>query len=529
MKNRKEVRSMLERIGDFKRGFLTDFSVSENKASFESALAQVRAEFGARRPLVIGGEEIETEATFTSINPAHPDEVIGIFSKAGAELANQAIEAAEAAFATWSRTPATERAEIMLRAARLMRERRDQMSAWMVYEVGKNWIEADADTVEAIDFLEYYARQMLKLELVEVYQAPGERDTLHYIPLGVGAVIPPWNFPLAIATGMSSAAMVAGNTIVLKPASNAAGVGWAYFQILREAGLPAGVCNYLTGPGSVAGETLVEHPLTRFIAFTGSKEVGLRINERAGITQSGQIGIKRTILEMGGKDAVVVDETADLDAAAQGIVVSAFGYQGQKCSAGSRAILVVEIYDELIEKVLEKVRDMLVIGDPEKYEHYSGPVVSDSQYRKVLDYIAIGKDEGRLIYGGQPLDREGYFIEPTIFADVAPDARIAQEEIFGPVLSIIKADDWQHAVDIANDTDFGLTGAYYGTDAERLEYVRREFHVGNLYINRKCTGALVGVHPFGGFKMSGTDSKAGGPDYLLLFTQAKSIGEKIEI
>jgi 1-pyrroline-5-carboxylate dehydrogenase len=518
---------MLDRIGEFESEPLTDFTQPENEAAFEDALARVRVQFGGRHPLVIGGEEITTDATFPSTNPAHPDEIIGTFSKAGSEMAVKAIEAAETAFETWSRTPATERAEILLQAAALMRARKHQMSAWMVYEVGKNWLEADADTVEAIDFLEYYARQMLTLELTEVKQAPGERDTLHYIPLGVGAVIPPWNFPLAIPTGMSSAAIVAGNSIVFKPASDSAKIAWEYFEILREAGLPAGVCNYLTGPGSVAGETLVDHPKTRFIAFTGSKEVGLRIHERAAKPQPGQIWIKRTILEMGGKDAVVVDETADLNAAARGIIVSAFGYQGQKCSAGSRAIIVDKIYDTLIEKILDKAPEILVIGDPEQREHYTGPVVSERQQRTVLDYIEIGKDEGRLIYGGERLDREGYFIEPTIFVDVAPDARIAQEEIFGPVLTVIKADDWKHAIEIANDTEFGLTGAYYSTDPERLAYARREFHVGNLYFNRKCTGALVGIHPFGGFNMSGTDSKAGGPDYLLLFTQAKSIGEKL--
>ncbi len=526
MQNIHEVRAMLEHIGEFHSEPLTDFTRPENAAASETALARVRAQFGQKHPVVIGGAELFTEATFASTNPAHPDQIIGVFSKAGVELALQAMEVAAAAFETWSRTPAAERAGIILRAAALMRARKHEMSAWMVYEVGKNWFEADADTAEAIDFLEYYARQMLRLELAEVYQAPGEHDTLHYIPLGVGAVIPPWNFPLAIPTGMSSAAIVAGNTIVFKPASDSAKIAWEYFQILREAGLPAGVCNFLTGPGAVAGETLVDHPRTRFVAFTGSKEVGLRIHERAAKPQPGQIWIKRTILEMGGKDAVVVDETADLDAAAQGIVMSAFGFQGQKCSAGSRAILVAEIYEALVEKVLEQARRILVIGDPEQREHYTGPVVSKNQYRTVLEYIEIGKGEGRLAYGGRALEREGYFIEPAIFVDVLPNARIAQEEIFGPVLTIIKADDWKHAIDIANSTEFGLTGAYYSADPERLAYARREFHVGNLYFNRKCTGALVGIHPFGGFNMSGTDSKAGGPDYLLLFTQAKSIAEK---
>ncbi len=528
MQERSVVQAMLEQVGTFQNESLTDFSVPENRAAFEAALAQVRERFGERHPVVIGGEEIETEVTFLSTNPAYPEQVIGIFSKAGAELAVKAVEAAEAAFESWSRTPTTDRAAIILKAAALMRERKYEMSAWMVYEVGKNWLEADADTAEAIDFLEYYARQMLKLELAEVHQAPGERDTLHYIPLGVGAVIPPWNFPLAIPTGMSSAAIVAGNAIVFKPAGDSPKIAWEYFEILREAGLPAGVCNFLTGSGAVAGEALVDHPRTRFIAFTGSKEVGLRINERAAKTQPGQIWIKRTVLEMGGKDAVVVDETADHDAAAHGIVVSAFGFQGQKCSAGSRAIIVAEVYDALVAKILEQAREILVVGDPDRYESYTGPVVSQRQYRTVLDYVEVGKDEGRLVYGGEPLDREGYFIEPTIFVDVDPDARIAQEEIFGPVLAVIEAEDWKDAIAIANRTEFGLTGAYYTTDPERRAYARREFHVGNLYFNRKCTGALVGVHPFGGFNMSGTNSKAGGPDYLLLFTQAKSVAEKIE-
>ncbi len=526
MQDRTAVRAMLDQAGDFQNEPLTDFSLPENAAAFTTALARVRAQFGQPHPLAFGDKEIWTEATFTSTNPAHPDQIVGQFSKADSVLANQAIEIAAAAFKKWSRTPATERAAVLFRTAALMRERKHEMSAWMVYEVGKNWTEADADTAEAIDFLEYYARQMLQLELVEIYQAPTEHNTLHYLPLGVGAVIPPWNFPLAITVGMSSAAIVAGNTVILKPASDSAQIAWVYYTLLREAGLPAGVCNFMTGPGAIAGETLVDHPQIRFIAFTGSKEVGLRINERAAHHQPGQLWIKRTVLEMGGKDAVVVDETADLDSAAQGIITAAFGFQGQKCSAGSRAVIVADVYDALLEKILDQARKILVIGDPEQREHYTGPVVSKSQFRTVLDYIEVGKKEGRLIYGGKALERDGYFIEPTIFADVPPTARIALEEIFGPVLAIIKARDWKEALEIANNTEFGLTGAFYSTVPERLETARREFHVGNLYFNRNCTGAKVGVHPFGGFNMSGTDSKAGGPDYLLLFTQAKSIAEK---
>jgi 1-pyrroline-5-carboxylate dehydrogenase len=527
MESRAAVQKMLDECGDFQSEPLTDFSVPDNVQAFEKALERVRGRLEEKHPLIIGGEEVWTEETFNSVYPAHPDQTVGIFSQGTNALAERAIDAASQAFETWSRTPSTERAAVLLKAAGIMRARRHELSSWMVYEVGKNWVEADADTVEAIDFLEYYARLALKFDLVDVAQAPGERDTLHYIPLGVGAVIPPWNFPLAITVGMSSAAIAAGNTIVLKPASVAPKVAWEYFEVLQEAGLPDGVCNYLPGPGGVVGEFLVEHPRTRFVAFTGSKEVGLRINERAAKTQPGQIWIKRTILEMGGKDAVVVDETADLDSAAKGIVVSAFGYQGQKCSAGSRAIIVDAAYDRLMEKVLEQARDLLVIGDPDRLEHYSGPVVSASQFEKVLEYIEVGKSEAKLVHGGRALDREGYFMEPTIFSDVAADARIAQEEIFGPVLSVIRAKDWRHAIEIANGTEFGLTGAYYGSDAKRIAETKQEFHVGNLYINRKCTGALVGIHPFGGFNMSGTDSKAGGPDYLLLFTQAKSIGEHL--
>lgn len=527
MQDTDTVRAMLDEIGPFRSEPLIDFAVPGNTAAFEAALTRVRAKFGRRYPLLIGGEEIETAETFTTINPARPDQVIGIFSRADAALAVRAVEAATSAFATWGRSSATTRAKTLLRAAGFMRTRRQELNAWMVYEEGKAWGEADADTAEAIDYLEYYARQALKLELVQVNQARGERDALHYLPLGVGAIIPPWNFPIAIPTGMSSAAIAAGNTIVLKPASSAARVAWEFTRILRDAGLPPGVCNYLTGPGTIAGETLVDHPQTRFIAFTGSRDVGLRINERAARTQPGQLWIKRAILEMGGKGAVVVDETADLDAAATGIVTSAFGYQGQKCSAGSRAILVDEVYDALVERVVAQARERLVIGDPEQREHTLGPVASESQFRKVLDYIEIGKHEGQLIFGGSAVAREGYFIEPTIFAGVAPDARIAQEEIFGPVLAIIRAGDWQDAIKIANGTVYGLTGAYYSNDPQRLAYARREFHVGNLYLNRKCTGALVGIHPFGGFNMSGTDSKAGGRDYLLLFLQAKAVSQKV--
>jgi 1-pyrroline-5-carboxylate dehydrogenase len=366
---------------------------------------------------------------------------------------------------------------------------------------------------------------MLRLaEEKPLTQIPGEESKLVYIPLGVGAVIPPWNFPGAITLGMTVAAVVTGNTVVLKPASTAPMIAWQLVRILEEVGLPAGVVNYLTGSGGKIGDALIEHPRVRFVAFTGSREVGLRIHELAAKPQKGQVWLKRTVLEMGGKDAVVVDETADLDAAAEGIVTSAFGFQGQKCSAGSRAIIVEQVYDEVLQKVIERAKK-LNLGDVTQPETYMGPVIDANAFAKINEYIEIGKGEGRLVVGGGH-HGPGYFIEPTIIADVAPQARVAQEEIFGPVLAVVKAKDFAGALDIANSTEYGLTGSLYSRDDERIEQAKEDFHVGNLYFNRKCTGALVGVHPFGGFNMSGTDSKSGGPDYLLLFTQSKAIASR---
>jgi 1-pyrroline-5-carboxylate dehydrogenase len=438
------------------------------------------------------------------------------------------VGAAAQAFETWKDTSADDRAGYLFAAADAIRARKHEFSAWMVYEVGKPWAEADAEVAEAIDFLEYYARQMIRLAREpQPHQAMGECDEYRHIPLGVGAIVPPWNFPLAIMGGMSSAAIVAGNTIVLKPASASPKVAWEFFQVLREAGLPDGVFNFLTGPGGKIGDLLVDDPRTRFVAFTGSKEVGIRISERAARVQPGQRWLKRAILEMGGKGAVVVDETADLDSAAQGIVASAFGFQGQKCSAGSRAIVVDAVYDEVLRRVADKVRELVSVGDPDDPTIFMGPLIDATAQRKTLSYIQVGRGEGRLVLGGNALSRDGYFVSPTVFADVDPRARIAQEEIFGPVLAVIRARDYRDAIRIANDTEYGLTGSFYSRDGERIAWAKNEYHVGNLYINRKSTGALVGPHPFGGFNMSGTDSKAGGPDYLLSFTQGKSIGEKM--
>jgi len=510
---------------------LTDFTDEAHVTAFRQSLEQIKTEIDEQYPLVINGERILLDDTFESVNPARPSEVVGHFANGNAEHVDQAIEAASKAFATWKHVPVEERARYLLRAAAEMRRRKHEFSATMVLEVGKSWVEADADTAEAIDFLEYYARQMVQLadssdNLVSYLP---EQLQLQYIPLGVGAVIPPWNFPCAIASGMMAAALVAGNTVIWKPAEQSPWIAYRVAQLFWNAGLPDGVLNFLTGPGEVVGARMVEHPKTRFIAFTGSREVGVQIYENAAKVQPGQKWLKRAILEMGGKDAVVVDETADLEDAARAIVASAFGFQGQKCSAGSRGIIVDEVYPQVQERVIEIARNLTVGATDAGPDVYMGPVVDSDAMNKIMTYVEIGHEEGQLLLGGQRIQTPegGYFIQPTIFGDVSREARIAREEIFGPVLALMRADSFEDALDIANDTDYGLTGAVYTENRARMEQARAEYHVGNLYFNRKCTGALVGVHPFGGFNMSGTDSKAGGPDYLLLFTQAKSIAEKL--
>jgi 1-pyrroline-5-carboxylate dehydrogenase len=505
-----------------------DFTVAGNRRSLEAALAEVESRLGHEYDMVIGGKNLRTEGKIVSTNPARPAQVVGIHQRAGAEHAALAMKAAQEAFVTWSRVPVAERAELLFKAAAMIRERKFEFCAWLTFEVGKNWAEADADVGETIDFLEFYGREALRLDGVTTpIQLPGERNELRYIPLGVGAVIPPWNFPFAIMAGMTAAAIVCGNTVILKPSVDAPTIAARFFSLMQEAGLPDGVINFCPGEGPDFGAAVVAHPQTRFIAFTGSKAVGLEIHEHAAKTQPGQIFIKRTILEMGGKDSIIVDEGCDLDAAIEGVVASAFGFNGQKCSACSRAIVDATIYEPFCERLVDRVLEIKV-GDPAE-NFAAGPVISEKSYRKVLDYIALGKSEGRLLAGGGAIETEegGYYIAPTVFADVAPTARIAQEEIFGPVLAIIKSDGFDDALAIANNTEYGLTGAIYSNSREKLDRAKEEFHVGNLYLNRKCTGAMVGAHPFGGFNMSGTDSKAGGPDYLLLFTQAKSIAEKV--
>jgi 1-pyrroline-5-carboxylate dehydrogenase len=514
-------------LPEFRNEPYADFSKPENRSAMEQALAAVKSKFGREYELLIAGERVRTGDLLKSVNPSRPSEIVGTHHKATSELARRAVEAAFDFFPTWANTQTSQRVEMLVRTAGLIRQRKFEFDAWLVYEAGKTWPEAEADVSEAIDFCEYYARQMLRYsEPGPLVQMPGERDDMVYVPLGVGIVIPPWNFPLAIMAGMTVAALVTGNTVVLKPSSETPTIAARFVEVLLEAGFPPACISLCTGSGSVVGDVLVEHPKTRFIAFTGSRDVGLRINELAAKPRKGQIWIKRVIAEMGGKDAIIVDRETNLDNAVEGVTVSAFGYQGQKCSACSRAIVDEAVYDEFLAKLQSRV-SRIQVGPTDDPGNYMGPVISAGARKSILDYIEVGKSEGRLITGGGPAGGDGYFIQPTVIADIERTDRIFQEEIFGPVLAVTKARDFEHALELANDSEYGLTGAVYSDNRENVEKARRLFHVGNLYINRKCTGAMVGAHPFGGFNMSGTDSKAGGPDYLLQFLQAKSIAEKI--
>jgi len=522
-------------VDPFRNEATLDFSLARNAGSLEESLSAILAGVPEDRLLVIGGERLSTGRWIESRDPGEPDRILGRAACAGTPEVERAVAAADATFRSWSRTLPSRRAEVLFRAAALLREQRFDLDSLLMLEAGKVRQEADAEFAEAVDFLEFYGREMLRYAggqpLVRIH---GERNSLQYIPLGAGAVIAPWNFPLAILAGMSAAAIVAGNTVVVKPSNETPLIAYRLLEILEEAGLPPGVFNYLPGKGSEIGDPLVQHPRIRFISFTGSKEVGLRINQLGAGTSTGQIWIKRVVAEMGGKDAIIVDAECDLDAAVEGVVASAFGYQGQKCSACSRAIGVGPVYDELVSRVARRAAELRV-GSVRHRETQVGPVISEAARRGILKFIEVGRREGRLVAGGGPApaapDRAtgapaGYFIEPTVFADVSPTARIAQEEIFGPVLAMCRARDFDEALQIANGTPYGLTGAVYSLNREHLDRAGAEFHVGNLYLNRKCTGALVGAHPFGGFNMSGTDSKAGGKDYLLLFLQAKVVAER---
>ena len=514
-------------LPEFKNEPLTDFSKESNRAAFAEALRRIEARLPIEGQNRIGGARTGAAKTFSSVNPARRSQVIGRFPQGTREDGQRAVEAAAAAFPAWSRTRPEERWKAILRLAAILRERKHDFSAMMVLEESKSWVEADADTAEAIDFCEFYAREMERLAQPQpLTPYPGEKNELEFLPLGVCAVIPPWNFPLAILAGMTTAALVTGNTVVLKPSSDAPAIATLFVEAAEQAGIPVGVLNFVTGGGSTVGNALVEHPKTRMVAFTGSRDVGLEISEKAGKVAPGQIWIKRAVLEMGGKDFILVDETADLEEAAKGVVASAFGFQGQKCSACSRLIVHEKVHDELLERVVAKTK-ALKVGDVRNPENSVGAVINESAQKKILEYVEIGRREGRIVAGGSPGPGEGFFVMPTVVDEIEPKDRLAREEIFGPVLAVLKVKDFDEGIAVANDTEYGLTGSLYSRDRARLERGKRELFCGNLYLNRKCTGALVGVHPFGGFNMSGTDSKAGGREYLYLFTQAKAVSEKI--
>ncbi len=511
----------------FRNEPLSDFSDPIRAAAYRDALAAVRRRLGGHRPLIIAGKAVDTEKTIVSLNPARPAEVVGTVAAAAAVQVDQALDAAWRAFPAWAALTAEERAAAMLRLAAQMRRHKLELAAWETLEASKNWGEAEADVAEAIDFCEYYARQALELARpLPLHPLPGELDELWLQPLGAGVVIPPWNFPLAILVGMAIGPVAAGNTVVVKPSSTAPMVAAAFMDAVAAAAIPAGVINFLPGEGGEVGDYLVDHVRTRFVNFTGSKEVGVRIAERSAKVHPGQVWLKRAYMEMGGKDAIVVDETADLDAAVPQIIHSAFDYQGQKCSAASRIIVVEAIYDAVLERLVAAAAGLQVGPAEENYP--VAALISAAQHCAVLAEIEKGRAEGKLALGGRAVEREGgYYIEPTIFAEVPPQARLAQQEIFGPVLAVIRARDFDEAVRIFNGTDYGLTGGLFSRSRERIARAKREFYVGNLYINRKITGARVGTHPFGGFKLSGTNAKAGGPDYLRLFLEMKSVAERL--
>jgi 1-pyrroline-5-carboxylate dehydrogenase len=515
----------MELFEPFRNEPYSDFTQEGPQQAYRRALAQVRGQLGRDYPLLVGNEPLETGHWIVSYNPCAKDEVIGRAAKAQPAQIEPVMAAAWRGYAEWSGWSMAERARTLVKLAAIMRQRKLELAAWMTLEAGKNYAEAEADTAEAIDFVEYYARESLRLaEPLPTYPYPGEENTSFLIPIGVGVVIPPWNFPLAILTGMTIGPVAVGNAVIVKPASDTPVIAAKFMECVLEAGFPPGVINYFPGGGSDIGDALVDHPRTRFINFTGSLAVGLRINERAAKVQTGQTWLKKAYMELGGKDALIIDESADLDLAAAAAAVSGYGFQGQKCSAMSRLIAVEEIYDALLEKFLARV-GALILGPAE--ENYPvNAVISAKAQESILGYIAKGKEQARLVLGGKPASAEGHYLEPTVFADVPEDAAIACEEIFGPVVAIMRAKDFSDALRIANDSPYGLTGGVISRRRRHIERARREFMAGNLYINRKITGALVGVQPFGGFKLSGSNAKAGGPDYLRLFMEMKTVTER---
>ena len=527
-RQRKNDASLDTASGDiYENSPLVNFVCKESQDKMRSALREVRSRFGEKYPLVIGGEKVWTDQLTPSVNPSAPTEIVGYAAKAGIPEAERAVKAARAAFRKWSRTPFEERARLVERAAEILERRRFELSALEVFEVAKAWSEADADIREAIDFCRFYAQQMRRLGRPKLtQQVPGEESYHHYWPRGVAFVVAPWNFPIAILCGMTSAALVTGNAVIMKPSEQSIICGAMLMQVFEEAGVPPGVLNFLSGHGSVIGAHLVDHKDVDLIAFTGSREVGLKIWESAGVTRPGQRELKRVVCEMGGKNAMIVDSDADLDEAIGYSIYSAFGYQGQKCSALSRLILLEENHDRVLERLIPAAASLRV-GDPEEPGIMVGPVIDESAYRRILDYIEIGKSEATLAYQAKEVPPHGYFVPPTIFTGVKPDMRIAREEIFGPVLSVLKARDLDEALEVANGTDYALTGGFFSRSPANIERVKAQLEAGNVYINRSCTGAIVGRHPFGGFKMSGGGTKAGGEDYLLHFLLPRVVTENI--
>jgi RHH-type proline utilization regulon transcriptional repressor/proline dehydrogenase/delta 1-pyrroline-5-carboxylate dehydrogenase len=491
-----------------------------------AALEAVAGQFGGTFPPVIDNQPVNTADFIASLNPSHKRQVVGRWGKASAEQARQALDAAARAFPAWRDTPLERRAQYLRDAAGVLRRRRFELAAWEVYECAKGWREADADLAEAIDFCDFYAQDMLRLAVPRLRNVPGEDNAYFYEPRGVAVVIAPWNFPLAILCGMTTAALVAGNTVVMKPAEQSSVVGAKLIEVFQEVGLPAGVLNYLPGIGEEVGPVLVQSPQTALIAFTGSLKVGLLINRQAAETPPGQLHVKRVIAEMGGKNAIIVDEDADMDEAVVGVIDSAFGYVGQKCSACSRVIVPESKYDAFLTRLVEATRS-LAVGPAEDPGFKVGPVIDEEAYRRLLGAIEKGKQEARLVYAGNvgALADEGYYVAPHVFAGVPPDSSLARDEFFGPVLAVLKVRDLDEAIRVANEVSYALTGGLYSRSPANIARVKRDFRVGNLYINRKITGALVDRQPFGGFKLSGIGSKAGGPDYLLQFVLPRTITE----
>ncbi|MGC4019864.1 MAG: L-glutamate gamma-semialdehyde dehydrogenase [Muricomes sp.] len=513
-------------LKDFKNAPELDFSIPSNREAMLQAFAQVDAQKGQEYPLIIGGRRIMTEEKIVSIAPATKD-VVGKVSSCSQELADEAIRTAHEAFKTWSRTSVEERACCVRRLVELMDKNRFMLNAWNVEENGKNWGEADGELCEAIDFFNSYMLHMKELDkgLDLVYSE--EATKCVYIPIGVGVAVPPWNFPLSLLAGMVVSAVVTGNTIVCKPSSDTPIVAYKFVELCEKAGFPAGVVNFIPGSGSVIGDFIVKHPLTRFVNFTGSKEVGLRINRMAAEVSEGQKWIKRVVAEMGGKNAIIVDSSADLKRAASGIVNSAFSFQGQKCSACSRAIVMSDVYDELVNEIVACTEELKKQQGSGRDNLPSGPVINKAAFDSISEYIEVARKEGTIVSGGKYDDANGFYIEPTVVRDIKRDARIANEEIFGPVLAIVKVESFDEALDVANDTEYGLTGSVYTEDRNNIQKAKTDFHVGNLYFNRKSTGAVVLQHPFGGFNMSGTDAKTGTRDYLTNFLNLKSVCEDL--